>query len=175
MDKHIIIPFIAIAFLIPLFLSPTTISAIDLDDEKFKVVVTFELNQNPNVIRGSYQQDVAPQINDIFDDLGLNTFDKVGEGAVNNPNGYSAEVHAVSFHVADTNPQSSDSVFQIYPMVRVTGDKPELTQAEYDLAVDVVVADMRTAIVDFLQAEGAVNVKTYVHFSFGGVHIDEGF
>jgi len=174
MDKEILIPFLAIAVLLPLLISPETISAIDLNDEKFKVIVTFELNQNPNVIRGSYQQDVAPQINDIFDDLGLNSFDKVGEGAINNPNGYSAEVHAFTFHVVGTNPQQ-ESIFQIYPLVRVTGDKPDLTQAEYDLAVDTTVAEMRTAIVDFLQAEGATNVKSYIHFSFGGVHIDEGF
>jgi len=56
MDKDIIIPFIAVAFLIPLFISPTTISAIDLGDEKFKVVVSFDLNKNPNTIKGTYQQ-----------------------------------------------------------------------------------------------------------------------
>lgn len=174
MDKEILITFLAIAFLLPLLISPESISAIDLNDEKFKVVVTFELNQNPNVIRGQYQQDVVPQMNDIFDDLGLNTFDKTGEGQPNNPFGYSAEIHAVSFHVAGTNPQQ-ENIFQIYPLVRVTGDKPDLTQADYDLAVDLTVAQMRTAIVDFLQAEGATNVKSYIHFSFGGVHLDEGF
>ena len=162
------------AIIIPVLLSPQTVTAIDLNDEKFKVVVTFELATNPNVIRGSYQQDVEPQINDIFDDLGLNTFDKTGQGQPQNPFGYSAEVHAVSFHVTGTNPEQ-DNIFQIYPLVRVTGDKPELTEAEYNLAVDITVANMRTAIVDFLEAEGATNVKTYIHFSFGGVDFDEGF
>jgi len=113
-------------------------------------------------------------MNTIFDDLGLNTFNKTGNGANNNPFGYSANIHTVSFHVAGTNPQL-DNIFQIYPLVTVTGNKPELTQQDYDLAVDTTVAEMRTAIVDFLQTQGATNVRTYIHFSFGGVHIDEGF
>jgi hypothetical protein len=170
-----ILPFIVLVFLIPLFISPETISAIDLDNEKFKVIVNFDYGGNPNTLRGSYQQDVQPLINDAFDELGLNTFDKTGQGAINNPNGYSYTVFAMAFQPVGMNPQSDDAIFQIYPLVRITGDKPSLSETEFDSAQDIVLAQERLAIVDFLQIEGATNVKTHLAFSFGGVDIDEGF
>lgn len=156
-------------------ISPETVSAIDLNDMKFKVVVNFDYNGNPNTLRGSYQQDVQPLLNDAFDELGLNTFDKVGQGAQNNPNGYSFSVHSMAFHPVGTNPQSEDAIYQIYPLVRITGDKADLTETEFESAQDIVLAQERVAIVDFLQVEGATNVRTHIAFSFGGVDIDEGF
>ena len=170
-----ILPFIVLVFLIPLLFSPETISAIDLNDEKFKVVVNFDYNGNPNTLRGSYQQDVIPLLNGFFDDLGLITFDKVGQGDINNPNGYSFTVFNFAFQPIGTNPQSQDAVFQIYPLVRITGDKPSLSIVDFESAQDIVLAQERLAIVNFLQVEGATNVKSHIAFSFGGVDIDEGF
>lgn len=173
LDK--ILPFIVLVFLIPLFISPQTISAIDISTEKYKIVVQFELTGNPNTIRGSYQQNVAGAIDDIFDDLGLNTFEKTGQGAQNNPHGYSAEVHVVAFQPVGTNPVLGDGIYQIYPLVRVTGDMPTLTQEDYDIAKDNALALQRTVIVDWLQSEGAHDVQTYIHFTFGSIIINEGF
>jgi len=170
-----ILPFIVLVFLIPLFISPETISAIDLTDEKFKIVVNFDYGANPNTLRGSYQQDVSPLLNGFFDDLGLNTFDKTGQGEQNNPSGYSFTVFNLAFQAIGVNPESQDSVFQIYPLIRITGDKPSLSDADFDSAQDIVLAQERTAIVNFLQVEGATNVKSHIAFSFGGVDIDEGF
>jgi len=175
LQKDVLIPFIVIAVLVPLLVSPETISAIDLNDMKFKVVVNFDYNGNPNILRGSYQQNVQPLINDAFDELGLNTFDKTGQGEQNNPNGYSYTVFAMAFQPVGINPQSNDAVFQIYPLVRITGDKPSLTEEVFGSAQDIVLAQERIAIVDFLQVEGATNVRTHLAFSFGGVDIDEGF
>lgn len=175
MNLEKIAPFIVLVFLIPLFISPETISAIDLNDEKFKVVVNFDYGGNPNTLRGSYQQDVFPLLNGFFDDLGLNTFDKVGQGELNNPNGYSFTVFNLAFQPIGINPQSQDAVFQIYPLIRITGDKPSLTELEFESAQDIVLAQERIAIVSFLQVEGATNVRTHLAFSFGGVDIDEGF
>ncbi len=170
-----ILPFLVLVFLIPLFISPETISAIDISSEKYKLVVQFELAGNPNIIRGSYQQEVAGQIDDIFDDMGLNTFEKTGQGAQNNPHGYSAEIHVVAFQPIGSNPIFGDGIYQIYPLVRVTGDMPTLTQEDYNLAKDDALALQRIAIVDWLQLEGAHDVETYIHFTFGSLLIDEGF
>ncbi len=166
---------LVIGILVPFMVSPTTVDALVIDELKFKVVVTFELDINPNTIRGLYQTQVQPQINTLFDDLGANIFDKTGEGAPNNPFGYSSEVHQTAFHTFGTNPQSADTVFQIYPLVRVTGDKPSLTEAEFNVEQNTIVALMRIEIIDFLQAQGATNVRTLIHFSFGGIDFDEGF
>lgn len=169
-----------ILYLLPLIVAvavtgaPQSAEAIDLRNEKYKVVVNFELAGNPNVIRGSYQQDVAPQLNDMYDDFGFNTFDKTGPGAPNNPYGYLRIIYAAAFQVIGTNP-ALDNQYQIYPLIKITGDKPDLTQEEYNTDKDIVLALQRTAIVDFLQAEGAYNVSTYIHYSFGPVWIDEGF
>lgn len=156
-------------------ISPTTVEAVVLDDLKFKVVVTFELDSNPNALKGFYNQDVQPQMNTIFDDLGANFFDKTGEGEINNPFGYSSKIQTTQFHAHGTNPQSADTIFQIYPLVRVTGDNPNLTEPDFNVEINTVVALMRIAIVDFLQAQGATNVHTTLHFTFGGVDFDEGF
>lgn len=166
---------LVIGILVPLMISPTTVEAVVLDDLKFKVVVTFELDINPNTIRGNYQTTVQPQINTIFDDLGANFFDKTGEGEPNNPFGYSSEVHATAFHTFGTNPQSADTVFQIYPLVRVTGDNPNLNESDFNVEVNTIVALMRIEIINFLQAQGATNVHSTLHFTFGGVDFDEGF
>ena len=176
LNKEYLIPFIAIAVIFPLLISPTTVTAIDLADQKFKRVVTFELNTNPNVIRGSYEQFVSPAINNIFDDLGTDHFGVIGtgQGQGQNPNGYFSEVHVIQFHVQGTNPQSADSVFQIYPLVRVSGVNT-MSDAQWDIEHDMIIAMMRSEIINFLQAEGATNVKTLIHFSFGGVRLNEGF
>ncbi len=162
------------AIIIPILLSPQTATAIDVSTEKWKMVVQFELAGNPNIIRGSYQQDVAPDINTMFVDFGLNTFEKTGQGAPQNPYGYLSEIHVVAFQPVGSNP-IMDNIYQIYPLVRITGDKPDLTQEDYDSDKNVVLALMRTEIVDFLEVEGAYNVETYVHFSWGTIIFDEGF
>lgn len=166
---------LVIGILLPLMISPTTVEAVVLDDLKFKVVVTFELDVNPNTLRGLYQTQVVPAFDTIFDDLGANFFDKTGEGLPNNPFGYSSEIHVTSFHTFGTNPQSADTVFQIYPLVRVTGDNPNLTEPDFNVEVNTVVALMRIEIINFLQAQGATNVHSTLHFTFGGVDFDEGF
>lgn len=138
------------------------------------MIVTFEMAGNPNVIRGQYQTTVDPLIDDAFEDFGLNTFDKTGEGEINNPFDYSTKHHVVAFQPVGTNP-IGDNQYQIYPLVRVTGDKPDLSQEDYAMGYNTVVALMRIAIVDFLEDKGAYNVHTYLHFTFGNFDFDEGF
>ncbi len=168
------LPLIILAVLVPLIFSPITATAIDITDEKFKVIVTFEMAGNPNVIRGLYQTTVDPQIDDAFDAFGENYFDKTGEGQQNNPFGYSSAHHSTLFHTFGSNPMG-DNQFQIYPLVRVTGDKPDLSEEDYAMGANTVLALMRIAIIDFLQEEGAYNVSTYIHFTFGTLNFDEGF
>jgi len=175
MKLDYILPILLLTLVIPLMISPQSISAVDISDEKYKIIVQFELAGNPNTIRGLYQQEVAGQIDDIFDDMGLNTFEKTGQGAQNNPHGYSAEVHVTSFAPLGTNPIQGDGIYQIYPLVRVTGDMPTLIQEDYNLAKDNALALQRTAIVDWLQTQGAHDVSTYIHFTFGSIEINEGF
>lgn len=168
------IPIIVLIFLIPLFISPETVTAIDLDNEKFKVIVTFEIDRNPNELRGIYQFEVDPVFDTLFTDLGLNFFNKTSPIPMDNPFGYSHTIFLAEIHDYGTNP-IGDFIYQIYPLVTVTGDNPNLSQTDYNTQQDIIVAEMRLAIVDMLLNNGAYNVKTLIHFSFGGVDIDEGF
>jgi len=162
------------AILIPVLLSPQTVTAVNLEDEKFKLVVTFEINKNPNTLRSDYATQVRPIIEQEYADIGTEYFDVVQTGDDRNPYSYNAKIKLAEIVEHGFNP-NGDYVYQIYPLVRVSGDNPNLTDTQWNMAKNTALAVTRTAIVDMLQSEGAYNVQTYVHFSYGAMRINEGF
>lgn len=149
-----------------MFIVPSTVYAVDLNQLKVKVVVDFEYPSNINKLKSDYNKDLEPLLDTLITDF----------GAANNFTGYSwdKEITNDILTVMGENATSGNTMYQIYPKVWFSGTNTQ-TVEEFNFAYDVLVGQVRQNIIDFLIANGGQNVYTHLHYSWGSADLDETF
>lgn len=166
MKKKLIISAIVLLIIPVLFVIAQTIpeveGAVVLEQTNIKVVVDFEYPSNINKLNADYRKDLEPEIDIILNNFGSE---------------YNSFSYEVFLDVTDmgVNATSGNTMYQIYPKAVMLGSNNTKTTEEFTMEFNTAVALIRIAINDFLLANGASEVFTHIHFTFGSFDFDEGF
>jgi hypothetical protein len=149
-----------------LFIIPSSVYAVDLNEIKIKVVVVFEYPNNINKLKSDYNKDLAPILEASVNNFGID----------NNFTNYSWRTHDINQTVEQVgfNQTSGNNIYSIYPKVLFEGVNSQ-TEEEFNTEFDILVGQTRQTIVNFLQVNGASNAWTHIHFSWGGADLVETF
>ncbi len=160
--KLIILALIAIIPLLAISTIPEVQGAINLNQQRIKIVVDFEYPANIQKLNSDYNKDLSPEIDIIANNFGAD---------------YTSFSHLVSLDLAimGENVTSGNTMYQVYPKVILTGNNSTKSDSDFAMEFNTTVALLRIAIMDFLTANGATEVSTHIHFTYGSFDFDEGF
>lgn len=158
-------------FLVPLFISPITVESVSVnqDSDILNVLVVFESSKSETSLKLDIQ-------NELF---GL--FNGVGNAIKNNANYTSFENN--DFTVASDvdemfwslgQGQGANKIYQLTPEIHYAGNVT-ISQGQFEAIYDSQISQIRLDLIEFLENNNAVAVRTHLSFSFGEIEIDEQF
>ena len=140
-------------------------TAVTLDGTLGKMVVWFEYPEAVNKLKSDYKKDLKPELITALDTFGSDYTDFA----------YTVEPDSTAFFQWGTNSTSGNAQFEFYPKVIFSGFNNTKTDTEFKEDVNTTIAILRMAVIDFLQTNGASDVSTHIHFTYGSFDFDEGF
>lgn len=165
MKNDVILQSLVIAFLIPFLFSTLAFGIEDVNQYTVKSVYEFEIQRNINALKTDMTNDLVPELEDRLNQFGTN-FDN-----------FSFYLEDPNDAVTDwgINPNSGLNWYQMYPKISVSGSNSTMTQTEFNQEINILTSLVRIEVLSFLENNGAVNVNSHMHYTFGSFNFDEGF
>lgn len=158
--------FLIIVSISVLLIPATSVSApVDVQDERIKTVYDFQLQANLNSIKNDLTTNLYSELDDRIMIFGSNF----------NDFSYILEVSETAVYEMGVDPDTGENMYQFYPKISITGSNTTMTQTEFNQELNILVSLVRIEVVAFLETNGATNVGTHLHYTWGSVDLDEGF
>lgn len=171
-------PIIALVFIIPLFISPITLQAsedIDINTGSFvtegtiNVLVEFESAKSFIALKNDVK-------NDLFGNFNGNAiaFENAGNYTNFNAKLFSGDADADDMLWELGIGQGQNQRYQLSPEISFNGET-DSTLNDMEIVYDQQVSQLRLDLIEFLENNNAIAVRSHLSFSFGEVEIDEQF
>jgi len=169
--KQDFLPFIALVFLIPLFISPITVESfsVNQDNDILNVLVVFESSKSETSLKLDIENELFGLFNGIGNALKNNAnYTSFENGDFTMP----SEVDEMFWSLGIG--QGTNKIYQLTPEIHYAGNTT-ISQGQFEAIYDSQISQMRLDLIAFLENNNAVAVRTHLTFSFGEIEIDEQF
>ena len=170
--KQDFLPIIALVFLIPLFISPITVESFSVnhDNDVMNVLVVFESPKSEIALKQDIENDLFGKFNAIG-----NTFRNQANYTSFQDGNFTIatqDIHEMVWSLGDAS--GNNKKYELSPEIHFTGNTT-MSQGQFEAVYDTQISQMRLDLIEFLENNNAIAVRTHLSFSFGEIEIDEQF
>lgn len=172
MNQNLII-FLALAVLVPILFTPLlTYGNISSDQGEINVLVTFHTQKNLNAIKNDITNDLFGKFNAIGNDFKnkgqYTTFQNLNFTANDDPSEMIWEIGELIIN------GTTFKGYQITPEIQYAGITIA-NQTEFETELNAQVSQLRIDLLQYIEDNNGISVRSYLKFTFGEVEIDELF